>query len=84
MQRDVGPLTLTLKKKGKSHYLTAVVSMNGSVWEAVATFPKGTEEEALYQFERIETPNDLEALVRAWTSADTWGSFQEFRDRYGI
>lgn len=84
MQRDIGPLTLTLKKRNGAQYLTARLVMNGSVWETTAAFPEGSEEEAIYQFEKIETPGDLEALIRAWTSADTWASYQELRDRFGF
>jgi hypothetical protein len=84
MQRQVGPATLDLTQRNGSFYLNASVAMNGAVWETVAVFPGEVEEEALYQFERIQTPNDLEDLVRSWTSEETWESYQGFRRRYGF
>ena len=84
MLRHVGPATLELLKRDGAFYLSAKVSMNGAVWEAVAVFPPEVEEEAQYQFRRIQTPTDLEDLVRAWTNEETWDSYQEFRRVYGF
>jgi len=84
MQRQVGPATLELTQRNGRFYLNASVKMNGEVWETVAVFPPDVEEEAHYQFERIQTPTDLEDLVRAWTDEETWESYQNFRREYGF
>jgi hypothetical protein len=34
--------------------------------------------------ETIETPNDLEDLIREFCDARTWGSYQNFRDLNGF
>ncbi|NIQ80314.1 MAG: hypothetical protein GTN93_19935 [Anaerolineae bacterium] len=84
MLREVGPATLELTRRNGAFYLNARVSMNGDSWETVAIFPPDVEEEARFQFERIQTPNDLEDLVRAWTPEEVWESYQYFRRAYGF
>lgn len=82
--RRVGPATLEFEKRRDGVFITATVSMNGDVWRGVGAFPLVAEDEAWIQFYRIQTPVDLEALVRAWSSQDTWFDYKEFMEAVGI
>jgi hypothetical protein len=84
LARRIGPATLELERQGAGVYLKVTVSENGSTWRGTAAFPLVAQDEALEQFDRIETPTDLEDLLRAWAGSETWASYQEFRNRYGF
>jgi hypothetical protein len=55
-----------------------------NTWQGVASFPIDMVDEAMDRVSGIETPNDLEDLVRSWSDKDTWSSFQEFRNVNGF
>ena len=84
MVKQVGPATLELEEIGQGIYIKADVAMETDVWQGTAAFPVEVADEAFIQFDRIETPNDLEDLMRAWASEDTWASLQLFRNEFGF
>lgn len=84
ISKRVGPATLELKRHGAGVYLNAEVSMNGSSWRGTASFPLVAQDEAVEWLDRVENPTDLEDLMREWSSAETWGSYQAFRARHGF
>lgn len=81
IERDLGGAHLALLPD-KSGDVEVRVSFPG--WTGSAWFPGPVTDEALQEFARIETPNDLEDLFRLWSDAETWAAYQELRNREGF
>jgi hypothetical protein len=84
MFRRVGPATLRLVEDGSSDIDIHVRIGPGNEWHGVAAFPIEMAGDARNWIETIETPNDLEDLIREFCDARTWGSYQNFRDLNGF
>lgn len=78
MIRDLGIAQLDLEPGSDGDIEIRVVFPD---WKGIAHFPAPVAEEAYMEFRQIESPNDLEDLLRLWSDAETWQSFQEFRRR---
>jgi len=62
-----------------AHEVEIRVSVDG--WSGVAHFPAPVADEAYREFDKLKTPNDLENLFREWSDEETWGAWQELRNR---
>lgn len=83
--RTVGPAALELFRRNGSVIIDIKIDLGpGNVWHGVAAFPGLLEREADALLDEVETPNDLENLVRAWSDEDTWASYQKFRNVNGF
>jgi len=83
--KRIGPAKLTLVQRNGSADVDITVRLSPmNTWQGVASFPIDMVDEAMDRVSGIETPNDLEDLVRSWSDKDTWSSFQEFRNVNGF
>lgn len=81
LQRDLGPLKLSLARS--PHGDVAIqVAIEG--WDGVARFPSAVADEGYAIFQDIQTPNDLEDLLRPWSDEETWETYQELRNHLGF
>jgi hypothetical protein len=79
--RRVGPAKLTLVQRNGSADVDITVRLSpANTWQGVVSFPIDMVGEAMNRVSEVETANDLEDLVRAWSDKNTWASFQEFRN----
>ena len=83
--KRVGPATLELiRRNGSADIDIEVVFGPGNAWRGTASFPAEMTAEAEARIAEVETPNDLEDLVRAWSNERTWASYQDFRNLNGF
>lgn len=82
--RRVGPANLTVVK-GRDIRVKIRIQMDGqNEWWGSAEFPVSMIDDALDRASRVKTPNDLEDLIREFSDAQTWGSYQDFRNLNGF
>lgn len=84
MFKRVGPASLKLLENGSADIEIHIRIGPGNEWQGVAAFPMEMVTDAMGWIELIETPNDLEDLIREFSDAKTWGSYQNFRDLNGF
>lgn len=84
MVKRVGPVRLALVSNGAAEVDILLRLSPRNVWKGVASFPIEMEEDAAARIAMVETPNDLEDLVREFSDERTWASYQEFRNRNGF
>ena len=84
MFKRVGPASLKLVENGSVAIDIWIRIAPGNEWKGVAAFPLALAKDARTWIELIETPNDLEDLIREFCDAETWGSYQNFRDLNGF
>lgn len=84
MFKRVGPARLTLIQNGAADVDIHIRIGPSNEWRGVATFPEEMTDEAMNWISMVETPNDLEDLIREFSDAKTWGSYQEFRNLNGF
>lgn len=83
--RRIGPAHLTVVQDGGGADIRIEIHLDRRTkWAGVATFPAFMVDEAVDRVARVHSVNDLEDLVREFSDADTWGSFQEFRNVAGL
>lgn len=84
MFKCVGPATLTLVRNGTADVDILIRIGPRNEWRGIAAFPAEMVGDAMDRISIVETPNDLEDLIREFSDARTWGSYQEFRNRNGF
>jgi hypothetical protein len=84
MFKRVGPASLKLLENGSADIEIKIRIGPNNEWSAVAAFPLELAWDARDWIGLIETPNDLEDLIREFCDAGTWGSYQNFRDLNGF
>jgi hypothetical protein len=84
MLKRVGPAKLTLVQSGAADIDVHIRIGPGNEWRGVAAFPAEMVRDAMDWIAIVETPNDLEDLIREFSDARTWGSYQEFRNLNGF
>lgn len=84
MIKRVGPAKLTLMRNGAADIDVHIRIGPGNEWRGVAAFPAEMAGDAAARISIVETPNDLEDLIREFSDARTWGSYQEFRNLNGF
>jgi hypothetical protein len=84
VRKLVGPARLTLIRNGSAEIDIRIRVGPGNEWRGVAAFPVEMMDDAAGWIDLIETPNDLEDLVREFGSSEAWGSYQEFRNMNGF
>jgi len=81
MVKRVGPASLRLVQNGAADVDIQVKLGPRNVWHGVASFPLEMTEDAAVRIDMVETPNDVEDLVREFSDEGTWSSYQDFRNR---
>lgn len=84
MVKRVGPAQLTLVENGEAAVVIRVRISPNNEWRGVAVFPIEMIDDAALRISIVETPNDLEDLIREFSDEETWGSYQEFRNFNGF
>ena len=84
MLKRIGPVSLRLLENGSADIEIWVRISPGNEWKGTAAFPLVMAGEAQNWIELVETPNDLEDLIREFCDAQAWGSYQNFRDLNGF
>lgn len=84
MFKQVGPASLRLLENGAADIEIWIRIGPGNEWMGTAAFPISMIQDARNWIELVETPNDLEDLIREFCDAGAWGSYQNFRDLNGF
>lgn len=79
MFKRVGPARLTFVQNGTADIDIQIRFGQNNEWQGVAKFPAEMADEAMNWIEMVETPNDLENLIREFCTSQAWESYQEFR-----
>lgn len=82
--KKIGPARLTLVQNGAADIAIHIRMGPRNEWQGVASFPAEMAQDAMDRIAIVESPNDLEDLVREFSSAETWRSYQEFRNLNGF
>jgi len=84
MFKCVGPAKLTLVQNGAADVDIHIRIGPRNEWCGVAVFPQEMAGDAMDRISMVQTPNDLEDLIREFSDAKTWGSYQAFRNVNGF
>lgn len=84
MFKIVGPAQLTLIQNGAADVDIRIRIGPRNEWRGIASFPAEMTRDAMDRIAIVETPNDLEDLIREFSDAETWESYQEFRNLNGF
>jgi len=84
MLKHVGPASLKLSENGSADIEIRIRIGPRNEWQGVAAFPLERAQDAREWIAIVETPNDLEDLIREFCDARTWGSYQDFRNLNGF
>lgn len=84
MFKCVGPAKLTLVQNGAADVDIHIRIGPRNEWRGVAVFPAEMTGDAMDRISIVQTPNDLEDLIREFSDAGAWGSYQAFRNVNGF
>jgi hypothetical protein len=85
VEKQVGPITVEATSDEEGIHLVVRYDVGlGEPWTGEAHFPPGLEEQAIMWLDVIESENDVEGLMREWSSTESYFSFMQLRDEVGV